>query len=362
MYTQTFGTRLHKAIALFTSVALIAGYSLLGLQTAYAAALTTLSDSQSSVKISALSNHDIRFNVATTLTFGQTIVVTFPSNYLLDPALTFADVDLLVNGSQQTLANVAAASTWGVATTTTTITLTAPSSGTAVPTSGQPVRIVIGTSATNQSTGTKQITNPTTIGTKVITIASGPSDTGSISEQIITDDAVSVSATVQQSISFVISTSTIYFGNLASGSAKYASSTNSSGDTTETIAHTLAVGTNAPSGYSITVLGQTLTSQQNASNTIDFIGASPIASTPGTEQFGIRATKAGGSNGTIAAPYVNASNYGYNATATTSATFASGSSSTATETYSLRYLANIAAVTEAGTYAANLTYVATANF
>jgi hypothetical protein len=67
-------------------------------------------------------------------------------------------------------------------------------------------------------------------------------------------------------------------------------------------------------------------------------------------------------NGTINTPYATASSFGYTATATTSDIFASGSSSTATETYSLHYLANIAALTEAGTYSANLVYVGTSNF
>jgi hypothetical protein len=179
---------------------------------------------------------------------------------------------------------------------------------------------------------------------------------------VISNDTVSVTATVQQSISFAISTNTLYFGNLASGNAKFASSTNSSGDTTETIAHTLAVGTNAASGYTITVLGQTLTSQQNSANTINAIGGTVASSTAGTEQFGIRATVSGGTGASIASTYAAATSYGYNATATTSDTFATGSGSTLTSTYSLRYLANITSATEAGTYASNVVYVATANF
>ncbi len=350
-----------KLLAFISSISLLLGYALISANVAYAASLTSLSDTQSSVKVSTASNHDILFTTPTGLTSGQTILITFPADYLIHASLTFTDVDVLDDGAQMTLAAAPSGATWGVARTSgTVLTLT---NGNVAVAAGSVVRVRIGTNATNQSTGVFQITNPTTIGTKVITVGGGTfADSGSISEQIVTDDTVAVSATVQQSISFTISTSTIYFGNLASGSVKFASSTNTSGDTTETIAHTLAVGTNAPSGYTITVLGQTLTSQQNSLNTIDFVGATAASSTPGTEQFGIRATKAGGSNGTIATPYISTSSYGYNATATTSATFASGSSSTATETYSLRYIANIAATTEAGTYAANLTYVATANF
>jgi hypothetical protein len=167
---------------------------------------------------------------------------------------------------------------------------------------------------------------------------------------------------VQQSISFVISTSTIYFGTLNAGSVKFASSTNPAGDTVEAIAHTLAISTNAPSGYNISVRGATLTSQQSATNTITAIGAVAASSTPGSEQYGIRATVSGGTGAVINSTYASASSYGYNGTATTSATFATGSGSTNTSTYSLRYLANIGGTTEAGTYVSNMVFVATANF
>lgn len=350
-----------KKIASWVSILSLAAWPLITSQFVYAASLTALSDTLTSAKISTASNHDILFTTPTGITSGQTVVITFPSDFLIHASLTYTDVDVLDDGAQMTLAASPSGATWGVARTSgTVLTLT---NGNVAVAAGSVVRVRIGTNATNQSTGVYQITNPSTTGTKVITVGGGTfADSGSISVQIITDDTVAVSATVQQAITFSISTSTIYFGNLASGGAKYASSTNTSGDSTETIAHTLAVSTNAASGYAITVQGQTLTSQQNSANTIDFIGGTAAASSAGTEQFGIRATKSGGVNGTIDATFAHASNYGYDATATTSVTFASGTSSTNTETYSLRYLANIAGTTEAGTYTANLIYVATANF
>jgi hypothetical protein len=187
-------------------------------------------------------------------------------------------------------------------------------------------------------------------------------DSGTTTVQIISNDTVQISATVLQTISFSISSNSINFGNLSAGSAKFASSTNTAGDAADTVAHSLAVSTNAPSGYSITVQGQTLTNQNNTAHTITPIGASPATSSAGSEQFGIYATKSGGVNGTIATPYATPSSFGYNATATTSATFASGTTPTGTETYSLHYLANITTTTEAGTYTASLIYVGTANF
>jgi hypothetical protein len=357
-----------SGISALLVLALSLWYSALGINFAYAGALNTLSDTMSSLKVSTASNHDILFNTPTGITAGQTVTITFPGSFAIG-TFDFNDVDVLLNGSQQTVAASNAASTWGaVKTSSTVITLTAPSSGT-LPTAGQTLRIKLGTNATQGSTGTHQITNDSSTGSKQIAIGGTMADSGNINVYLVSDDTVQLTATVNQSISFAIVSATstafsnaIYFGTLGSGAVKYASSTNTSGDTAETVAHNLQVSTNAPSGYTITVQGQTLTSQQNAANTIDFIGGTAASSAAGTEQFGIRATKSGGSGATIDATYSGGSTYGYDGTATTTSAFSVGTSPTNTETYSLRYLANISALTEAGTYAASLEYVATANY
>ncbi len=330
-----------------------------------AASLTNLSDSQSSVRVNTLSDHTIQFVTPTGVTAGQNITVTFPAGWTIG-ALATTSIDFATSTSatcsgftDALISNTASGLTWGVATTTTTVTIT---SGTAVIPANRCIQIELGGNATSQGTGTTTITNPASATSSVILIGGTFGDNGSITANIITNDTVAVTGTVNQSLSFTISTTTIYFGTLGSGAAKFASSTNTSGDTTETIAHTLAVGTNAPSGFTLSVRGQTLTSQQNALNTVSQIGASFASSTAGTEQFGLRATESGGVGVTVSSPFSAPTSYGYNATATTSATLATGVGSTPTSTYSLRYLANIAAVTEAGTYAANLVYVATANF
>lgn len=325
---------------------------------AYAASLTTLSDTLSSAKISTLSNHDISFVTPTGVAASATIILTFPGSFSVAAAMDFTDIDVLDNGTNVTLAASPSGATWGaVRTSATVITLT---NGTTAVTAGHTIRIKIGTNATNQTTGVRQITNDTTTGTKAIAVTGTFGDTGTISVQLVTDDTVVISGTVNQAITFSISSNTIAFGTLDSAAARFANT--STGSASDTVAHTLAVSTNAPTGYSVTVQGATLTSQQNSSNTITANGASPVTSSVGTEQFGIYATKSGGVNGTIASPYVTASSFGYNGTASTAATFSSGTTATATETYSLHYIANIGATTEAGTYAASLNYVATANF
>lgn len=360
MYKQKFFA---KALSFLTLCATVVGTTFINVQLAQAASLTALSDTMSSVKVSTLSSHTIRFTTPTGASDNtDTIIITFPSDFNFTSktigSVTFTHGASTGLEATETLAASPTASAWGAVfsgTQNRILTLTAPSDGVGAASVAPGDKIIITYDSTNS-------TNATTPGTYVVDIAGSFGDTGSISLSLITNDTVAVSATVQQAITFTISTTTIYFGNLAAGSAKFASSTNVSGDTTESIAHTLAVSTNAPSGYTITLRGQTLTSQQNASNTIDFVGATAASSTPGTEQFAIRATAAGGSGSAVDATFSQPTSYGYDATATTSATFATGSGATNTTTYSLRYLANIAGTTEAGTYAASVVYVATANF
>lgn len=348
-----------------TIVAITLGVSVVHIDLAYAAALNTLSDTQSSVKVSTVSDHTIQFVTPTGIPAGQTVTITFPAGYSMGSfAVNNVDFGTSTSAScssfnQETLAASQSGTTWGIAQAGQVITLT--SGSVSVP-ANRCVQFKIGSNATFGGTGVSQITNPASPASYAITIAGGFGDSGSITTNIITDDTVSMTGTVAQSLSFTISTSTIYFGTLGSGGAKYASSTNTAGDATSTVAHTLAVGTNAPSGYTITARGQTLTSQQNAANTITAIGSTVASSTAGTEQFGIRATAVGGTGYSLSSTFSAASSYGYDGTATTSTIFASGTGSTNTTTYSLYYVANIAPITEAGTYAANLVYVATANF
>lgn len=161
-----------------------------------------------------------------------------------------------------------------------------------------------------------------------------------------------------QTLSFSISTSTIYFGIASSVQARYASSTNAGGSNTEVDAHSLSVFTNATNGYTVTVQGGTLSS---GSSTIAAIGTTATTSLIGTEQFGIRLLASGGS-GSVLSPYASTT-FAYAATATTSSSVASASvGDSATTTYSVRYITNIAPTTTAESYSASLVYVVTANF
>lgn len=329
----------------------------------YAGSLNTLSDTMSSIKINTLSNHSITFVTPSGVTSGQTIILTFPGNFSIPAGLDYTDLDINVGGAytaSSTLAAVPSGATIGVVRTSANIiTIT---NGTSTIASSTAIYIRIGTNAIHDAIGDQQITNDNTTGNKAIGITGDFGDNGTTTVNLINDDSVVVNAIVPESFTFSISSNTINFGNLSSSFPKYAS-TSASGDTSDTVAHTLSIATNATAGYNITLRGQTLTSQQRPADTISPTGETPAVSSIGSEQFGIYATKSGGINGVIDPTYATVSSFGFGSTATTSDIFATGSSPTGTdEIYSLHYIANISALTEAGNYSTGLVYVGTSNY
>jgi hypothetical protein len=160
-----------------------------------------------------------------------------------------------------------------------------------------------------------------------------------------------------QFISFALSSNIVNFGNISSVQTRYASSTGL-GDGSETEAFNVKVNTNAPTGYYVTVQGATLTS---GVNTISALGTTNTLPSVGSEQFGMRVTVSG-SNGVVASRY-SGTGFAYAGTATTTDIIGSASvGDSATSTYSVRLMTNVAISTEAGDYTTSLVYVATANF
>lgn len=335
------------------SLCLVLGILMLGggYKVVSAAVLTSVSDTLSSAKVSTLSNHDISFTTPTGVASGQTIIITFQSDFSIPAALDFEDIDVLDDGVNVTLASTPSGGTWGAARTSgTVITLT---NGTTAVAAGSVIRVRIGTNATNQSTGVERITNTTSNGSKTVAMTGTFTDTGTTTINILADDQVAVTANVDQSLTFSISDNTIEFGTLSASDDVFAD--NAAGNATEVEAHTLIVGTNAGNGYTMTVNGSTLTAGSFTIATT----SSNTASSVGSEQFGLRMTATGGI-GTVSAPYA-ASGYAFD-----SLNFpdevATATGASANTTYSVRYIANIASNTEAGAYTSTLTYVATANF
>jgi len=324
---------------------------------AMAASITSFSDTVSNLTASTAANHTIQFTTPTGVASGGTIILTFDNSTSIDAALTYADIDFRYNSTDVTLAAAPSGATIGVVRTSPLI-LTFTNGTTVIPAVAT-IIIKVGTHTSVGGTGTKQITNGSA-GTTLLRVSGTFGDTGAVAMSIITSSVVAVSAEVLASLSFTVSDNTIYFGNLRTGGACFAQGTDpgyvTCPTTTETEAFTLSASTNAATGYTVSVQGTTLTS---GANTIDAL-ASNLPSSPGTEQFGLRIDETGGS-GIVSAPYA-ASGFAYTGTSSTPATVATSTTPSSTTTYSVRYLANISATTEAGSYTTSHTYVATGNF
>jgi hypothetical protein len=229
-------------------------------RSAEAASISSASDTLSSSAPGLVSNHTIQFTTPNGIIAGQTIELTFPTGAgeFLFPTTGFGfeDMDLNINGSSTALALTPEGSTWGVATTTTSFTIT--SSGFNVASSSVIV-IRIGTNATTGINGDQQIINPTATTTSyAIDIGGTMADAGQVRVAII--DEVVVSADVNTSLSFVVS-------GVNAGATVNASPTTTTGTSTHVtlpfgtlpinqsrmLAQRLNVSTNATNGYSVTV-------------------------------------------------------------------------------------------------------------
>ncbi len=233
---------------------------------AQAAALTNFSDTLTDSDVSAPSNHTIAYTTPNGVSAGETIVITFPAGFNLSD-LSFNDIDLYA-GSERTLGSSPSGATWGVATTSTTITFT---SGTDTIASSTAVVIEIGTHATAGATGDTQIINPGSPGTQIINVSSGSGIDSADTRVYIIDDVV-VTASVNTTFLFSIT-------GVASGASVNGSPTTTADTTTstslpfgtlnalqsKTLAQDLSVTTNAANGFVVTVQqDQNLRSATNA--------------------------------------------------------------------------------------------------
>lgn len=339
---------------------------------AQAAAVTSLRDTLTRLKASTDANHTIEFVTPTGVDAStDTITITFASGWTL-AAEAAVNFDLAVGDSgtcstaaftDKALALTAAAGTWGVDVTGQVITFFAPTDAASGEiTAGRCVQIQAGSNATTGGTGSAStVTNPTA-GQSTATIGGTFGDSGTLAVRIIADEQVSVTATVDPTLTFTVDDNTIGFGSLSASTGRWATGDttggNASAGSTPTAAHTMTVATNAQSGYAITYNGATLTSGANTVSVASI--SSDSDGTPGSEQFALSASTDG--NATIASGYARAANSSWNFVASTTTTLVSEIIPTTTETISVSYLGNITTTTEAGSYTTTVTYIATAVF
>lgn len=223
------------------------------------------------------------------------------------------------------------------------------------------VEIEIGTHATSGSTGTHMVTNQTVAQNSAnpkVLIGGTSGATGTIAVEIVADDNVLITATVDPSITCAFTGLTTNFASLTTGAV-------STSDTNTTV----TISTNAGNGFSLTVRDagnatnpglykSTATTYLIGSATSAFADTATLSAA--TDGFGIQGPTSGGSGGavTVAARYLQTSN-DVGGLELTDTTLASASSAVASRMVTVVHKAAVSGLAVAGAYTDTLTYVCT---
>lgn len=235
--------------------------------------------------------------------------------------------------------------TWTAATTGATVQITNATGETPASASA---RTILLTGITNSSTtGTTYYAEVNTFNN--INCSASAVDADGIATFAVVD-SVSVSATVNPSLTFTVGSTTCSLGTL-------------SVSTTSSCSFAMTAATNGTSGYSISYPASsgTLTSTTDAGDTITAIGTTAATASIANEQFGINlkdnatpnvGSEASGGTGAAASNYGTADSFAWDGT--TGRTVASVAGPSATTTYTVSAIANLAANTESGAYTLSL--------
>lgn len=250
--------RILRVIASILAIALLLWSANLPglLYTAEAETITSASDTLSDSTPSAPANHTFQFTLPNGMAIGDTITLTFAGTFTIPGAMDFEDFDLVVGGSDQTLAAAAGAGVWGATAAGQDLVFETPTDANVA--SSSVIIIRVGDHATTGVNGAEQITNPSaTTSSHAIDIATAW-DNGEVRVAVV--DNVTVSATVNTVLTFAIQGTT-------TGTTINGSPTTTSADTTaislpfgeltagtsEVLGQDLFVTTNAASGFIVTV-------------------------------------------------------------------------------------------------------------
>lgn len=372
LYTnKTRYAKLKKIASKIVIGALVLVSALIAPTGTQAAQVTSFSDTLSRLKASTAANHTIYLVSPGGIASGQTITLTFGAAFTTS-SIVLGDIDFATGNSgtcssasytdQTLVASGATSSQWNTTFSGGVLTITSGGAS-ATATAGNCMRFLIGTNAAG---GTNQITNGSagaSTATVVANVNAG-TDTGTLFIPIITNDQVTISATVDPTISFSISSTSVTFGSLSASTGRWATGSGANASaatdpTTSNTAHTLTVGTNATTGYTVTYIGALPTSGANTIAAATITGDSD--GTPGSNQFALCGKGTSGSP-SVVSTYLCATNSNYNFAASTTTTLFTASAPATSDVVSVAYLANIASSKPAGTYTTTLTYVATGNF
>lgn len=303
--------------------------------------LTNLKDTMTRLQTSTTSNHTIQFVPTQTTPAGGGVRIEFDSGFDLG-SLVYSDVTMNDGTTSFTATTTSACSSANQF-------YFATSTGPVVT-----LKLCTGATLANATTtitiANNRITNPSTSGSKTITLktctddpatCSTIRDSGKLAVAITSFDQVTISATVDPTITFTISANSANLGTLTTSAVS-----------TATI--TATTTTNASGGYSATILEDgNLRSGVNDINDV----ADGIVSA-GSEEYGVSTTdsgqeisqETGACDGNPASPI------------TSSAQTFAGSTGPATEGVTLCFAASITGTTPAGSYSHIITLISTGTF
>ncbi len=343
-----------KTSILFVALVLVlvsVSFSLLP-GTASAAQITSRKVTLGNSAASASTTYTFDFTTATTATFqsfSAEICTTASGACSAPGGLTT---------TSSTLTSTSLSGTWTV-NNGTAGSLRGSATGASSTTSGSARQVVFGA-----------VTNPNTTNTTYyarITLYSDtgwatPVDTGTVAASTAT--AINLSATVDETLTFCTGTSGITTSSCSGATGSSVSFGTLSPSATASGVSQMGVGTNGVSGFAITVNGATLTS---GGNTITAL-ATQTASSTGSEQFGLNlrdnatpnvgTDPDGSGTATPTANYNTVDQFRF----VTGDSVASKNGSDQFRRFQASYIANIDTATEAGSYTATMTYIATATF
>ncbi|MEK7227743.1 MAG: hypothetical protein AAB681_00100 [Patescibacteria group bacterium] len=354
-----------KIISSISIVAIIFSYIGTPL-VATAAQMTGVKDTLSTVTVNTTATHTITSTLvgANTLATGETIIYDFVNaDFTVLAAGSWVVADFTLNdgtnrgnpvavGAAPSCSAGANNYTVTIDATNNTFTVTTCASWTVSGAAPTITFVINGTTAVGAGTITNKATD---VDSSKLTITE-TTDSASAAVVAETNATVNITATVDPTLTFSNDDAAIGFGTLGTGAVRYANA-GATGSGTRVTAHTMAIGTNAPSGYTLTYNGATLTS---GANTIPGADINADADgTAGTSQFALAGTETGG--GAMDTNY-DAATPNWDFIPSTVSTIATASGATSSSSIAMEYLANISASQAAGSYATNLDYVVTGNF
>lgn len=342
-----------------------------------AAAVTSFSDTLSTIKESVVANHTLTFTIQDGWDSTETLTIDFADTFVTTGFANTEpeDFDITDDGAEQVL--VASGGCSGTAlevevttvnTSTDTFTFTR-CSGDATIASGSVVIFEIGTHATQGSAGNDQITNQTATENNSdgkVTLGGTFAGTGTVALEIVADNDVTVNATVDPSITCSFSGLTTTFSSLTTGAVSTGSSTTA-----------ITLSTNAGSGISVTVRDDgnaTNPGLYKSSGTTYLIGSADssynniVTLAAGTDGYGVKAAASGGSGATLTVDGRFDASGGANEVgglevgAANAVPIASATGAIASRVLTMTYMAAVSGLAPAGSYTDNVTYVCTGIF